>query len=270
MRRTAAAGLAVAGVAGAGSLVAGCGGSGEAPGITRTVALAHATLGTERAVVYRDALEVGARGRLQDHPAGAIACVQEGRVLLAVNGAAGAALRPGECRLLARGSDAVVENEGSGPAALFVTAGTGQAAHAGHGTNGAAHSMPPTAIINGSAVPGRRTDLVSSTTVLDARRPGGDRVMVMRGVRAAGTRAPIHVHPYGGVTCIAQGQGTLYAQGSAPVTVRAGECVEMKPDTPMANSNRGTTPTVMLDQFVLPGGGDRWRVIEPDAPGQYS
>ncbi len=270
MRRTAAAGLAVAGVAGAGSLVAGCGGSVDASGITRTVALAHATIGNERAVVYRDALEVGASGRLQDHPAGAIACVQQGRVSLAVDDDAGDPLRAGECRLLARGSDAVVANEGFGPAALFVTVGTGQAAHAGHGTNGAAHAMPPTALINGRPVPGRRTALVSSTRVLDARRTDGDRVLVNRGVRAAGTRAPIHVHPYGGITCIARGQGTLYAQGSAPLTVRAGECLAMQPDTPMANSNRGATPTVMFDQFVLPGGGDHWQVIEPDAPGQYS
>lgn len=128
----------------------------------------------------------------------------------------------------------------------------------------AMNARPLVRTINGTVPPGRPTLVARSDDVLSVERVGDTRddVHVFRNVRLPGTRSPIHLHPFGGWTCVVSGQGTLFLEGAKPVTVRAGECVDMPPGRAMSNSNQGTTPAVLMDNFVAPAGSPTWRIIE--------
>jgi quercetin dioxygenase-like cupin family protein len=90
----------------------------------------------------------------------------------------------------------------------------------------------------------------------------GQQVRVYRDVREPGTRAPIHIHPFGGWTCVVSGQAVLYLDGFAPKKTGPGDCVNMPAMTPMSNVNPGPEPAVLLDSFVTPPNAPVWRIIE--------
>lgn len=122
-------------------------------------------------------------------------------------------------------------------------------------------AIPLMTTLDGKVPPGRPTLVASSVKVLEAPHAGGI-ARAFREVRLAGTRSPIHVHPYGGWTCIVKGQATLYVQGRKPVTHRTGGCVNMPALIPMVNSNEGSTPTILIDNFIEPPGVPEWRIVE--------
>lgn len=134
-----------------------------------------------------------------------------------------------------------------------VTSDSGPDAHAEH-----ADLMT----VNAKTPPGDPTTLLSDETVLDVTDADGMRHLVMRGVRAPGTRAPIHVHPFGGTTCVLEGQMTLYLEGSPEVTAKAGDCYWMPPGLPMSGGNTGSTNAVLHDIFTVPAGQAVWQVVE--------
>ena len=115
--------------------------------------------------------------------------------------------------------------------------------------------------INGEIPPNKPTPLTKSTVVVDVVEDGQRRV-VFRDERPAGTRSPIHVHPYGGVTCMVSGEMTLYLEGSAPQTVGPGQCYSMPPGTPMTGVNTGDGVAVLFDIFTVPEGEAVWTVVE--------
>lgn len=124
-----------------------------------------------------------------------------------------------------------------------------------------AAAMPLVTTINGEVPPG--TPSLVHTSALDVRTiRDGLQVRVYRDVREPGTRAPIHVHPFGGWTCVGSGQAILYVEGMAPQTAKAGECVEMPALVPMSNANPGPGPSVLFDNFVTPVGSPVWRIVE--------
>ena len=124
-----------------------------------------------------------------------------------------------------------------------------------------ANAMPLVTTINGQVPPGEPALVHTSTLELDVMRDGQE-VRVYRDVRQPGTRAPIHVHPFGGWTCVVSGQAVLYLDGAEPATVTAGQCVNMPALTPMSNVNPGPGPSVLLDNFVTPPGAPIWRIVE--------
>lgn len=124
-----------------------------------------------------------------------------------------------------------------------------------------ADAIPLTSTINGEVPPEAPTLVHTSELILNVMRDGQE-VRVYRDVREAGTRAPIHVHPFGGWTCVVSGQAVLYLDGAEPRTTRAGECVDMPALVPMSNVNPGPGPAVLLDSFVTPPGAPVWRIIE--------
>jgi hypothetical protein len=76
--------------------------------------------------------------------------------------------------------------------------------------------------------------------------------------RKPGTRAPIHIHPFGGETCIVYGQMTLWLENVARTATttfprKAGECYWMPPNARMSGSNEGTHAAVMIDTFIVEG-----------------
>jgi quercetin dioxygenase-like cupin family protein len=119
-----------------------------------------------------------------------------------------------------------------------------------------ASPSPPAAdvtLINGQIPPARATRLDESTTLLDVVGEGLQH-LVYRDTRSPGTRSPIHVHPYGGTTCVLSGQMTLCLQGSAPQVAKDGECSWMPPGIPMSGVSSGVDCAVMIDNFAVPAG----------------
>lgn len=98
------------------------------------------------------------------------------------------------------------------------------------------------------------------------RQPlGGSQVLYQyRTERPAGTRAPIHTHPYGGSTCVIRGETTMRVEGIPGArTHKAGTCFFMPTGPAMANFNRGSIPFMTIDTFILRAGQRPMKVLEP-------
>lgn len=108
--------------------------------------------------------------------------------------------------------------------------------------------------------------LVDVTIMLDTLNADGDRLLVTRGVREAGTRVGIHVHEWGGHTCVLSGTITDFVQDREPSTFPAGTCYYMPPNTPMSAANLGDDDAVLIDTFVFPVGGEPITILEPGYP----
>lgn len=81
------------------------------------------------------------------------------------------------------------------------------------------------------------------------------------------TRVGIHVHQYGGYTCVIKGVITLFVEGKDPQLSQAGKCYYMPPNVAMAAANLGSEDAILIDNFILPPGEDFITIIEPGAPG---
>ena len=108
--------------------------------------------------------------------------------------------------------------------------------------------------LNGVVPPGVATAAKQQETLLSTPDGKGHESIVHRTVRAPGTRAPIHIHGYGGTTCVLDGEMTLLMEGAKPSLAKAGTCYYMPPGMPMSGFNTGTVDAVMLDMFVVPVG----------------
>ncbi len=125
----------------------------------------------------------------------------------------------------------------------------------------------PVAMLNGSVPLGKVSRSMGEVQVLHQTDEQGNEVFIMRTTRAPGTRSPIHLHDYGGTTCVLEGEMTLFMEGAAPQTVKAGGCYYMPPGHAMSGSNQGSGDAVMLDSFKVPVGQAVWRVVEPGTEG---
>jgi quercetin dioxygenase-like cupin family protein len=134
-------------------------------------------------------------------------------------------------------------------------------------------------LINGQVPPNTPTKTMFESRILtepqtDAK--GNDTGMVLvtsRSVRDKGTRSPIHVHPFGGQTCVVSGEMSLYLDGEPDIkTAGPGDCYYMPPGRRMTGVNSADTRTIMIDTFVVPAGEQVWIVVEPgmeDAQNQF-
>lgn len=109
-------------------------------------------------------------------------------------------------------------------------------------------------VLNGAAPPVPVAPLVATRTMMDIIDSRGMRVVVLMGTRKAGTRAPIHVHDFGGHTCVFKGEITVFMEGHAPQRMPAGSCYDMPPATLMSAANLGHEDVVLTDTFSLPPG----------------
>lgn len=116
--------------------------------------------------------------------------------------------------------------------------------------------------INGMPLPGQVEPLHNVVTMIDTIMPDGDRLLVAKGTRKAGTRVGIHVHEYGGHTCVLSGAITIWVEGQPPALFQADSCYYMPADTPMAASNLGTVDAVLTDTFVLPPDAEPITIVE--------
>ena len=146
---------------------------------------------------------------------------------------------------------------------------SGCAAHHGlpHATGAsAAGSQLNVTTLNGEPPPGRLARLVDVKTMLDTIDVNGKRMVVEKGVRKAGTRVGIHVHEYGGHTCVLSGEITDFMDGHPPSKWPAGTCYYMPPNMLMTAANLGTEDATVIDTFILPPGAPLITIREPGYP----
>lgn len=121
--------------------------------------------------------------------------------------------------------------------------------------------------INGAALPVPWKSLRDKKTMLDTIDADGNRLVITRATRPAGSRAPIHSHDYGGHTCVLSGEITDYNEGrDEPMVFPAGTCYYMPPNTLMTATNLGTSDAVLIDTFNLPAGAPTITIREPGKP----
>lgn len=93
----------------------------------------------------------------------------------------------------------------------------------------------------------------SGPVLIVNRGKSEDKYEIERTTRLPGTRAVVHTHDWGGVTCLQQGEMTLLLDGLAePVTRHAGECYWMPAKRFMTGVNTGNEVALMWDIFGLP------------------
>ena len=124
--------------------------------------------------------------------------------------------------------------------------------------------------INGKLLPNKATKTMFESRLLtvdqlDAKgKPTGMVLVTSRSVRDKGTRSPIHVHPFGGQTCVVSGEMSLYLEGTDEVKVAGpGDCYFMPAGRRMSGVNSAPGVTIMIDTFVVPRGEQVWIVVEP-------
>lgn len=120
--------------------------------------------------------------------------------------------------------------------------------------------------INGDTPPGKPTSAYNIELLTRSPLGNGQDLLVFRTSRLPGTRAPIHFHDHGGVTCVIEGETTIRVEGQSPARHVKGECFSMPPGVHMANFNSGTDLMVTHDIFMLKSGvptAEAWRVVEP-------
>lgn len=118
-------------------------------------------------------------------------------------------------------------------------------------------------LINGAVPPMTASKSMFESRLLTEDVGAGWQLITSRTVRQAGTRSPIHVHPYGGQTCVLSGEMTLYMDGAEPLVAGPGECYFMPPGRRMTGVNSADGATFMMDTFVVPKGEQVWIVVEP-------
>ena len=104
-------------------------------------------------------------------------------------------------------------------------------------------------------------------------KPTGMVLVTSKSIRDKGTRSPIHVHPFGGQTCVVAGEMSLYLEGTGQIQKAGpGECYWMPAGRRMSGVNSADSITIMIDSFVVPKDSQVWIVVEPgmeDAQDQF-
>ena len=119
-----------------------------------------------------------------------------------------------------------------------------------------------TTLINGTIPEGVMAPMVDVTSLIDTTTSEGQHLIVTRGIRPPSTRAGIHIHQWGGYTCVESGVITDFIEGKEPAVFEAGTCYYMPADTLMSAANLGTEPAVLVDNFVIPYGEETVNVVE--------
>lgn len=121
----------------------------------------------------------------------------------------------------------------------------------------------PITKINNAVPEGKLEPLHNTSVMLDIIQTDGMRLLVEKGTRLAGTRVGIHVHEYGGHTCVLSGTITDFVEGKPNGVYPAGTCYYMPPNTPMSAANLGKQDAVLIDTFILPPGVPPITIMEP-------
>lgn len=100
------------------------------------------------------------------------------------------------------------------------------------------------------------------STMLDTITGKGERLLILKGTRKAGTRAAVHIHPYAGHTCVISGTITALMEGRDRLKVPAGQCFYMPANVPMAAANLETEDAVLIDTFIIERNQSEMKLLE--------
>ena len=139
----------------------------------------------------------------------------------------------------------------------------------GEGTNSetAYNTERDVTTINGSVPTGEMLPEQEVTTMLDTIDANGNRLVIFKGTRMAGSRAAIHTHKYGGHTCVLSGVITDFVERHDVMEFPAGTCYYMPPNTLMSAANLGAEDAVLIDTFNQPLGTPFTTIREPGSYG---
>ena len=76
------------------------------------------------------------------------------------------------------------------------------------------------------------------------------------------TRSSIHTHEDSGVTCVIEGEMTLYTEGKDPVRKTSGECYYMPSGVRMTGVNTGKTKARIIDFFNYRQTGKAMTIVQ--------
>ncbi|MEB3199293.1 MAG: hypothetical protein VKK62_02045 [Synechococcaceae cyanobacterium] len=116
-------------------------------------------------------------------------------------------------------------------------------------------------LIRSGALPPHPTQ-ASSVTMIDHVRQQGRVTTVFLSQRPPRTRSAIHRHDDGGVTCVLEGELSLYIEGRPAIRKVAGECYYMPSDVRMIGFNSGRSVARFLDFFNHREGGRTLTIVE--------
>ncbi|MSO95964.1 MAG: hypothetical protein EXQ81_09260 [Thermoleophilia bacterium] len=124
--------------------------------------------------------------------------------------------------------------------------------------------------INGKVPPNKPSKTMSETRliteeILDPKgKPTGWVMITNLSTRGQGTRAPIHIHPYGGQTCVLAGELSLYLEGEPTIQKTGpGHCYYMPAGPRMTAVNSANIDSIFLDTFVVPKSAESWIIVAP-------
>lgn len=120
-------------------------------------------------------------------------------------------------------------------------------------------------LIRSGSYPVLPSKSLSSSILLDRVKDGEWESIVFLNRRAPGTRAPIHMHDSGGISCVLEGEETLIMENQKPLRVAAPGCYYMPNGIRMFAYNSGRTDNVTYDIFKGSIGFAYWRVDEKTA-----
>jgi len=118
-------------------------------------------------------------------------------------------------------------------------------------------------ILNGSTVPGVR-EPAKDIQILLNQKMTDKKILVIKAKRLPKTRAVLHTHKSGGVTCVLSGELTLYMEGSEPQNAKANTCYYMDPDKKMLSYNNGDSDAEFIDFFNVKNGDRALTPLECD------
>ena len=97
---------------------------------------------------------------------------------------------------------------------------------------------------------------------MDVINHRGQRVLMLKSVRKAGTRVGIHIHPHGGYVLVLKGELTDFIQGQPAKTYGTNSAYYMPACTLMSVANVGDEDAELVDMFVGPNGKPYVQILE--------
>lgn len=110
---------------------------------------------------------------------------------------------------------------------------------------------------------------LSVTPLLNRVRDGNTETSTFLVRRAPHTRTPIHTHGSGGITCLIEGEMTLYVENQKPLRIQTPGCFYMSSGQRMIGYNSGRSVAVFYDTFEGGIGFSHWSVQERGQMGSF-
>ena len=124
-------------------------------------------------------------------------------------------------------------------------------------------------LIGSGELPAHPQPPLSVTPLLNRVRDGNTETSTFLVRRAPRTRTPIHTHDSGGITCLVEGEMTLYVENQKPLRIQTPGCFYMPSGKRMIGYNSGRVVAVLYDTFEGPIDFSHWSVQEEGFMGLF-